>query len=507
MATSLYTTSLSLIEGSNAFQITAEDSGHHSAIANATYILDSTPPALSIVSPAAGLITSAAQIRIQGTAFDFYFKELKLNGTTVPVLGGSFDETVSLATEGPNVFTLEASDFAGNKTTKTVTVLRDTTTPVFSGITPTEGSYVKTGTLSIAGSLTEANPDVLSINGAAGAFPFNVSLSEGNNSFELLARDKAGNETRKTIAYIRDSVSPVLAITGPNSSPIYTKETSFDVQGSFVEANFQSLTVAGVAVSPTGTSFSKTVPLVEGNNNILVRVTDLAGNTDEKNIAIIRDTTLPVITLTTGDDVTVSTSSFVIGGTVTEANLSQVTIDDVPVSLTGSQFSKSVTLASGQNQFRIKAKDLAGNEYEKLLRVYFDNLPPAAVTGLGTFQNAAQIKVFWATNASPNIAKYILARSPAFPTGWPGVTGTGEVVVNSGSETSFIDPVSLRPDLGPNYTYIVKAVDSSGRMSPAQSVSVIFGVAGQDVTGGTASDINFDQVNLHFSPTSLPNSQ
>ncbi len=87
-------------------------------------IPDDAPPSLTINSPEDGAEVTEDTVTVSGTVTD---KEsgvasLTINGNPVDVSkDGSFSYTVTL-TEGTNTITIVATDKAGNKTTKTITV-------------------------------------------------------------------------------------------------------------------------------------------------------------------------------------------------------------------------------------------------------------------------------------------------------------------------------------------------------------------------------------------------
>lgn len=86
-------------------------------------LFDLSPPALEVTSPANGATTESASVEVKGTA-EAGAKVL-VNGTETANNDGQFSTTVNL-TEGANGIQVEASDDAGNKTVKNLTVTRST---------------------------------------------------------------------------------------------------------------------------------------------------------------------------------------------------------------------------------------------------------------------------------------------------------------------------------------------------------------------------------------------
>ena len=88
-------------------------------------IKDTTPPTITINSPEDGAETSDDFVNVSGTITDDLsgIDSATINGNSLTLNSdGSFSTTVSL-TEGDNTITITATDKAGNKATKTITVV------------------------------------------------------------------------------------------------------------------------------------------------------------------------------------------------------------------------------------------------------------------------------------------------------------------------------------------------------------------------------------------------
>ena len=91
---------------------------------------DTTPPVISILSPANGFSTNKASLTVSGTATDnLAIQSLFVNGTSTPVVDGTFSHAVTL-TEGVSLLIVVAIDLAGNSTSTVMTVTLDTTPPL-----------------------------------------------------------------------------------------------------------------------------------------------------------------------------------------------------------------------------------------------------------------------------------------------------------------------------------------------------------------------------------------
>lgn len=127
----------SLSNGVHSFSLKVSDHDGNAATEVVTsFTVDTVPPALTITSPANGLITNKESLTVSGTTNDVTSTPVTVtvNGTPVTVQSnGSFTTTVTLKS-GSNTITVVATDAAGLKTTITRTVTLDTGAPVFQEI-------------------------------------------------------------------------------------------------------------------------------------------------------------------------------------------------------------------------------------------------------------------------------------------------------------------------------------------------------------------------------------
>ena len=210
---------------------------------------DTTPPAVSITSPANG-VTISATVTVTASASDnvgvvgVQFQLDGINGgaeDTSPPYSISWDTTTT--SNGPHTLTAIARDAAGNRTTSapiTVTVANapppDTTPPTVSITSPSNGQTVSatvTVTASAADNVGVAGVQ-FSIDGAnLGAedttAPYSISwntvtASNGPHTITAVARDAAGNRTTSAPVTLTvnnapppDTTPPTVSITSPSN--------------------------------------------------------------------------------------------------------------------------------------------------------------------------------------------------------------------------------------------------------------------------------------------------
>jgi len=119
-AQGLFTTTVTLSEGSNLLTAIATDPADNSTTVTRTIILDIIAPALTVTAPPDGLFTNSDVLTVTGSTE--VGTGLKVSGTLSTVQpDGSFTAWVLLR-PGGNVIAVVATDVAGNSTTVTRTV-------------------------------------------------------------------------------------------------------------------------------------------------------------------------------------------------------------------------------------------------------------------------------------------------------------------------------------------------------------------------------------------------
>ncbi len=191
-------------------------------------IKDTTPPTITINSPEDNSIVNTDTIHIKGTVKDdVSVSKLTIQDKEVSFdKDGQFDAEVTLK-EGKNTITITATDKAGNKAAKTITVTLDTTPPTITITSPEDGIETSDDFVNVSGTITDdlSGIDSATINGNSltlnsdGSFSTTVSLTEGDNTITITATDKAGNKATKTITV---TYKPKTVITLQPDNPMMT---------------------------------------------------------------------------------------------------------------------------------------------------------------------------------------------------------------------------------------------------------------------------------------------
>lgn len=214
-----WTYTSALAEGVNALSVSASAANTKTSVLDATVLLDTVPPVISLSALSNGSITSEPVQNISGTVTDVGQIALLVNSVPVDVISGAFSTAVTLA-EGQNQVVVIAADAAGNTVQQVRSITYDGTKPVIiiTDTTLPDNAITKSSVYAIAGSVSEAaqvtvagSPVVLD---SANNWSAVVNLVEGVNTVEIVAADYAGNTSsvKRSATYAPDKIDLAIAI-------------------------------------------------------------------------------------------------------------------------------------------------------------------------------------------------------------------------------------------------------------------------------------------------------
>ena len=267
--------------------------------ASATFTVDTTLPALNVITLADNTVTGDNTLNVSGETSDSNLvATVTVNGDSVTVTDGKFNTAVTLQ-DGANTITVAATDGAGNLKTDTRTVFHDLSVPVitFSAPTPAVDSITAQESATISGSLNKPGSVKIKVNGdspidatmTGNNFSAQITLSLGQNIIKVTASDTAvpvANVSTVQRSVTFDNTKPSVAINDP-AQDITTTLSSYLVKVSAAD-QYTDLTLAfsvdGVAVTPapvpTNGNFEQRVSFSAGKTYaVSVGATDQAGNT------------------------------------------------------------------------------------------------------------------------------------------------------------------------------------------------------------------------------------
>ncbi len=362
-------------EGENLIEVTAVDeAGHQTAYPRFSVVRDTAAPIIEIAQPLPGSSVAAAPAIASGHISDAGpITTFTLNGRAVALQENNFSAEIPLET-GENTLRFSATDAAGNQTEVVRTILLDPTAPELKIRSPKPGQLIASKTVDLVGRVVDPTSSIswVMINGTrivptatgdfAAVFPLNI---EGENRFDFIATDRAGNHVSASLTVLRDTQRPDLHLEQPAES-LYTDEPTLPLTGTASDRGTAvvSIMANGVSVPLKEGRFKTIVVLKEGENAVDLAATDGAGNVKTLSRRVILDTRPPKITIDSPPaGATSSTPAVILSGTATDESspLRSVTLNGNPVPVTRGAFKYPVILSPGMNILLLTATDAAGN--------------------------------------------------------------------------------------------------------------------------------------------------
>ncbi|HEX7897447.1 MAG TPA: SBBP repeat-containing protein [Planctomycetota bacterium] len=439
--------SVGLSDGSNVITVKANDgvvnfpSNLNSATTSITIYKDISDPTVTIVDPAPagappGFTTGNGSITVSGTVVD----DLNVASLTwinpsagintpqpVAIVGPPTSKTwsanVSL-TAGANFITFTASDGTTPPRTHsastyitlsaTAPALVVTNPPGATGVTavtpfPMAGTATPESPKTISGvTVRNLTTNVFATVVGTTSWSANVDLVIGTNSIEIIATDNAAPiplTTTVNRTLILDPTAPTVTITGPTGAATFASPAN-SVVLSGVSADNRSvasvkwrffgqapaLGVSTTLVGPPGsvTWTSASIPLSPGDNSLIVRSTDDAGNFSEDTITVTYDTATPGITITSPTSASSTTTllgTVALGGNANDdVQLQSVTWINAATGVSGPAIAPlaawttpAISLNPGANVITVIAIDAAGNSQTDTITVFYDGALPSIV--------------------------------------------------------------------------------------------------------------------------------
>lgn len=277
--------------------------------------------------------------------------------------------------------------------------IHDTIAPTITINSPTDNTTVNSPTVIISGTVTDDvavsivkinNTDVTLTNNN---FSKEIMLAEGNNQIEIYAEDTSGNHSSKiiNITYTHiDTAKPSINIAYPTYNATVALQ-NIEIKGSVTDndSGVKYFKIDGNTVTLNANGiFSYPVILTHGLNTFQLEASDNNNNIESRDLKVTyeetaTDTTPPVISVTSpNNNETVNTETIHIQGSISdESPISLFTINGRNVTLTNNQFDFQLTLAEGNNEIKLYARDSFNNQTNKSINVTYnpsatDTTPP-----------------------------------------------------------------------------------------------------------------------------------
>ncbi|MEW8000840.1 MAG: RHS repeat-associated core domain-containing protein [Candidatus Thiodiazotropha endolucinida] len=247
-----------------------------------------------------------------------------------------------------------------------------------------------------------------------------VALADGPVSLNVIVADNAGNRSEPVVStFTIDTQIPEITLQSPIDG-LLTNQPELTVSGSVSEAATVTLNGEALMLAIDHT-FSETLTLIEGNNEISLQATDLAGNVTDLSALVVLDTLSPAAV-----DLALIQVSEVIDGEVTVTGDPSSVEPESKVTIKNQRTGETVTTtanadgsfillitAEHSDELSILVSDQAGNDSDEAGTAVTDVVP-----GVGTIPpDPAQL----APPFSPSAPVTLFAASEFLYNGTPPV--------------------------------------------------------------------------------------
>ncbi|HEY0459611.1 MAG TPA: hypothetical protein VGC97_10775, partial [Pyrinomonadaceae bacterium] len=275
-----------VIEGPGLVIVTAVDAAGNET-SKERKITSATSLTMELQEPAEQFVTNSKSVRVAGSVSGIGV-QVTVNGASFETVGGyMFGGDLEL-NEGSNIVRVKATDITGRTQEITRTVIVDTTAPVFSEISPAEGTLIDAATTTLSGKVTDLTTVTLEINDspvtvdANGNFTIpDFSVAEGTNSVQIISRDQVGNSEKTDLSFQgKDRTAPSAAAIFPFSQETVMSFITLEGRaepGTVLTINGGTEPATAEAAYGSGLFFAN-VKLANGVNTLSIIARDRAGN-------------------------------------------------------------------------------------------------------------------------------------------------------------------------------------------------------------------------------------
>ncbi|HLU47989.1 MAG TPA: SUMF1/EgtB/PvdO family nonheme iron enzyme, partial [Planctomycetota bacterium] len=292
----------------------------------------------------------------------------------------------------PGEIRIAVIDEHGIEIVRVVSVTVDLTPPEISIASPPPGAWVRSPVL-IEGRALGAT--VVAIDGKeedvppSGTFSIEVALPDGSRTLAVTARDASGLVARQDLSLRVDSSRPEIEIPMAADGRVVTKEARVSLRGRIDDGGeLASVTAGGQPVAAVDGRFEIDVPLgSEGSRPFEIVARDAAGNEATRTIELVRDSTRPVVEITSPDLASpLPRGACLVSGTVRDGTQAKVRVNGIEARIESGDWRAEIELAPATRALVIEAVDAAGNleRIEKAIELawYPRRVGPAEYAGL-----------------------------------------------------------------------------------------------------------------------------
>jgi len=401
-----------LADGSHTVQIVARDNaGNESAPASLTFKVDATAPTVTLLyrNPSEAL-TNSRQAEIGFSSNEAVTFQCAVDGAASVNCASPF--TLNALGDGEHRVEIRAVDTAGNLSEAVASQWQvDASAPsvILLSRLPS-GELTANGQLLVTFAANEPAQFFCQVDGGASApcaSPFSANgLIDGNHTFQVLARDSAGNEGQAvSFGWAIDTVRPSMTGLTREPSPPVVKQKAVTLQWSGSESGTYHCSLDGAPAQPCSSPVTLN-ELSEGGHQFAVRLTDAAGNvSDAVSASWSVDTIAPSIqgySRNPSEDPS-NSRAFVLHFSANEPGSTFF------CALDGAAFAPCAdpngvqALVDGSHRFQVYARDAAGNDGTPFTDVWVvDGTAPAmnldGRTPAGALVRARNVAISFSAN-------------------------------------------------------------------------------------------------------------
>jgi len=471
---------VTLQEGTNTITVSTRDDqdNYDPQAAQITVSLDTSAPAVTILSPAEGAACPASEVTVTGTASDLTgISSISVNGVAASTSNGYADWTATVTLpSGQQTLTVVAEDSLGHQDSNaaTRTVFVDVSAPSAEITSPAAGAVLTSSRVTVTGTAADYGTiSFVKVNGVDATtsdgyahWSAQLTLADGDHTLVVSTRDGFGHESADaaSIAINVDTAPPVVTILTPADGSVLTS-TQVTMTGTASDAHAIIRMSAGADEVQSSDGYATWTAqlknLQEGANRIVVSAKDEYDNLDTHaaTLSVTVDSLPPVVTITSPADGEVLTTNevTVVGTTADASAVSAITVNGVQAATSDgyAHWSAALALDEGENPIVVSTRDEHGNEAAEAARftVVVDTQPPSVVVAQpqpGATLPGTQVAVTGTATDARAVA-------------WIKVNG---VSASSGDGfANWVAVITLQE--GANRTITVDAADTSGNVTYA----------------------------------------
>lgn len=252
------TSSFNQTGGYYGISVTAYDDSGNSTTVNAAnsqfgdslklVVKETTAPTISVTSPTNGaLLTNNkptiswkcqdADSGVNAETIKLYIDDVEVSGT-ISASGSASSYTCSYVpstalSDGSHTLKFSCSDNDGSSREESITIEVDTVAPTLTVSSPSENVKTNQSSITVSGYTNDitSSPVTVTVNGSSvevnssGYFTTDVSLSVGQNTITVVAKDGAGKTTTVTRTVTYDNAAPVFQSISVTPNPVNAGNT------------------------------------------------------------------------------------------------------------------------------------------------------------------------------------------------------------------------------------------------------------------------------------------